>query len=891
MRNIWSIFKQDLKNIRRVPFVGILLIGLAILPALYAWFNLGASWDPYSNTEGIQIAVVNEDAGAEIEDEYINIGDQLVENLADNREMGWEFTSRQEAEDGVKHGDYYAGIYIDHAFSESLAQVIHGEPRKAEVTYQVNEKINAIAPKMTSAGASAIVTNINEQFVQETTKVLFEEFDRLGIRLEEELPTMRRIKQVIYELDEHLPEINRYAETLIEVEENWEEIDSSVEQFLALEDYFPQIHSGAELILRLKEQFPVINQLGDEVLKLEQSIPEMEQAAEDLNSIAERFAEVANRLEWGLENTQLAHNNINNIQERIPSLVEKRDKAGEYVETLREFVQEVEGSVDSVNEIFLQQLYVMNQTASAVDQTLAMIENEESVEGMASVFRQLNDQLASNINVLENTIDMYGILYGATKDENVLAIIDRLTELQNVLESLQQEVEQLIGHLEHEELNTEQIETVRQKAHKAEKSSSHFANLLEGEWAENVDDAYAGLLDNLPESVSEIGDAYVELDEIGEVLEQAEQVVIAGEETIKELLNTLPDVEARVTELVQKTQEELPDVIDIIKRVADFTRDDLPVIESRVSHVAKMIKDDLPGVEQKYVKVAEILKDQVPEVKASLSELNNFSREHLPDLEETIHKTVDRISVIEDGDRITKLISVLRNDLDEESDFFASPVNLKEESLFHIPNYGSANAPFYTVLSLWVGALLLSNLISTNLHPEDMRKSYTLRQVYFGKMILFLIVAVLQGIIVSVGNLQLLGIYAAHPFLSILFSVIIAVIFMTIVYTLVSILGNLGKALAIVLLVLQLSSSGGTFPIDVAPSFFQAIHPFMPFPYAIDLLREALGGIISSLVWKNIVFLLVFWILALIIGQLLKPILTERIEKTYQKSKASRLID
>src|SRR5699024_6764524 len=131
-------------------------------PALYAWFNLGAAWDPYANTEGIKIAVVNEDEGTEVEDEYLNIGDLLAENLADNHELGWEFTSRQEAEDGVKNGDYYAGIYIEDTFSGDLARIIEGEPRKAEVVYQVNEKVNAIAPKMTSAGASAIVNQINE---------------------------------------------------------------------------------------------------------------------------------------------------------------------------------------------------------------------------------------------------------------------------------------------------------------------------------------------------------------------------------------------------------------------------------------------------------------------------------------------------------------------------------------------------------------------------------------------------------------------------------------------------------------------------------------------------------------------------------------------------------
>ncbi|WP_062048336.1 YhgE/Pip family protein [Bacillus sp. JCM 19034] len=158
-------------------------------------------------------------------------------------------------------------------------------------------------------------------------------------------------------------------------------------------------------------------------------------------------------------------------------------------------------------------------------------------------------------------------------------------------------------------------------------------------------------------------------------------------------------------------------------------------------------------------------------------------------------------------------------------------------------------------------------------------------------MILFIVVAVLQGTIVSVGNLFLLGIYAAHPVWLLIFSIIIAIVFMTIVYTFASILGNIGKALAIVLLVLQLSSGGGTFPIEVAPPFFQMLHPFMPFSYAINLLREAVGGIIPSLVLKNILMLTAFWMTALAMGCLLKPVLEGRIEETVQKSKSSRLVD
>ena len=120
-----------------------------------------------------------------------------------------------------------------------------------------------------------------------------------------------------------------------------------------------------------------------------------------------------------------------------------------------------------------------------------------------------------------------------------------------------------------------------------------------------------------------------------------------------------------------------------------------------------------------------------------------------------------------------------------------------------------------------------------------MRKEYTLRQVYFGKLIIFLIIGILQSLIVSVGNLLLLGVYTKHPVFFVVFSMLISIVLMTIVYTLVSIFGNIGKGLAIILLVLQLSSSGGTFPIDVTPPFFQAIHPFLPFTYAINLLRRS----------------------------------------------------
>src|SRR5690606_7627591 len=332
-------------------------------------------------------------------------------------------------------------------------------------------------------------------------------------------------------------------------------------------------------------------------------------------------------------------------------------------------------------------------------------------------------------------------------------------------------------------------------------------------------------------------------------------------------------------------------VVNTIENLAKFVNEKLPSFEKLVHNVAHMMKTDYPKMKEKYKNIATLLTEKAPKVKNSLHDINRYSREYLPEFEHVIDELADHFKKIEEEDQINMLISLLRNDLDKESEFFANPVDLKEEHLFEIPNYGSANAPFYTTLSIWVGALLLSNLISTNVHPIDMRKEYTLRHVYFGKLIIFLFIGILQSFIVSVGNLLLLGVYTKHPVFFVVFSMLISIVLMTIVYTLVSIFGNIGKGLAIILLVLQLSSSGGTFPIDVAPPFFQAIHPFLPFTYAINLLREAVAGAIPVLVAKYISILLIFMVLALLVGALLKPLLAERIEAAYEKTKASRMLE
>src|SRR5699024_6142022 len=156
--------------------VAVLIGGLVILPSLYAWFNIKASWDPYGQTDQIPIGIVNEDEGAEVRGEDIDVGEMLVESLEENDSMNWQFVSKDKAMDEVKNGKYYAVIVITSDFSEQLGSVLSDKPEKADMEYYVNQKINAIAPKITDKGATVIVEEISSEFISTVNGVIFDMF-------------------------------------------------------------------------------------------------------------------------------------------------------------------------------------------------------------------------------------------------------------------------------------------------------------------------------------------------------------------------------------------------------------------------------------------------------------------------------------------------------------------------------------------------------------------------------------------------------------------------------------------------------------------------------------------------------------------------------------------
>lgn len=179
MKTILTIFKNDLIGIRKSILTIVLAIGLCILPALYAWFNIFANWDPYANTGNINIAVVNLDEGY-TDDSVgtVNMGQSVVDKLKSQTSIGWVFPdSEATAIDGVKSGDYYAAIVIGSDFSYNMFNALTDNFVNPSFTYYENEKKNAVAPKITDTAVSTLKTSINETYIKAVSQELISDID------------------------------------------------------------------------------------------------------------------------------------------------------------------------------------------------------------------------------------------------------------------------------------------------------------------------------------------------------------------------------------------------------------------------------------------------------------------------------------------------------------------------------------------------------------------------------------------------------------------------------------------------------------------------------------------------------------------------------------------
>lgn len=211
MKKILKIYLRDLKNIATIPAAFIIIAGLCLIPSLYAWVNIHACWDPYVNTGNIPVAVVNKDEGASINGKFINIGDKIVESLKKDHNIGWESTEEWQGNYKLNEGKYYALIEIPSDFSKDLASLSTKDPQKPDIIYKANEKVNAIATKITDVAKDKLVEKITSNFVDTVNKEAFSLLTSLGVKLEDNKPQIIELKETLDSTANNLKKIDSYV--------------------------------------------------------------------------------------------------------------------------------------------------------------------------------------------------------------------------------------------------------------------------------------------------------------------------------------------------------------------------------------------------------------------------------------------------------------------------------------------------------------------------------------------------------------------------------------------------------------------------------------------------------------------------------------------------------
>lgn len=259
----------------------------------------------------------------------------------------------------------------------------------------------------------------------------------------------------------------------------------------------------------------------------------------------------------------------------------------------------------------------------------------------------------------------------------------------------------------------------------------------------------------------------------------------------------------------------------------------------------------------------------------------------LNELQEEMDETLTQLNDIRDSVNYEMLLRLIGLDADQLGSFISSPVEIETEKIYPVENYGSAMASFYTVLSIWVGALILVAIIHVGVKPQKEHPQFSHTEAFFGRYITFFLIGQAQALLVTLGDLYYIGIQCVSPFKFWLAAAITSFVFSIFMYSLTVAFGNVGEALAVVIMVIQVAGAGCTFPIEVLPEVYRKIYEYLPFTYAMNAMKETVGGQYGMDYWKYLGILLIFAVIAVFIGLVVAipcKKLNEKIEHSKHKS-------
>ncbi|KAA8825068.1 YhgE/Pip domain-containing protein [Bifidobacterium reuteri] len=764
MKLIWRLFTRDLRQATRNVIAVVVTMGLVIVPALYAWYNIAASWDPYGNTKALKVAVANTDSGykSDLIPVPINVGETVISALRANHDLDWQFVDRDKAVDGVYSGEYYAALVIPKSFSADMMTLFSPKIKHAQLEYYLNEKINPIAPHITDEGASTVANTIDRTFVKTLSSV--------ALNLASNVADYAQS-----------PEMAQYAANAT----------------THVKDTSSKLNSMASQIDSYSNLLGAANSIIDSTDKL---LGSTDSAASDARKAMKQAKSSSASLSAA----------VSGAMEGISSALGQADSAYASMST-------------QIDDAFTN----IDTQASQVAHTLTDMQG--TVQGQADSFGQYADALQSLADSSSST-----------------AVNQALTNASQQARQTQQQLQ------------------------------SASANL--GTAANDISNGTAS---------------------VAQTRQKLKDSIAAARKSIRDASDTY-------TNTLQPQLDKLTDAMDDVASQTDTV---IAGLSRTVGSVSKLSSG---------------LSSSISDIRTSLGDASAALRRSAKKLDTLVSRLsgLGNASSASSAGR-TGLSDVLSSDPDALATMLSAPVSVNRIPLYPTANYGSAMTPFYTILSIWVGAIILVAMLKVSVSDHEKAKilglgndlplgtevgikealiagreagpgaaldvlskprmespgnarafGLHLHHEYFGRYMIFGFLALLQGTLVCLGDLLYLGVQCEHPVQFMMVGWLAALVFSNMVYTLTVSFGDIGKAIAVVLLVVQVAGTGGTFPIETLPPFFQVVSKWLLFPYAVDAMHSAMAGAYGMEYWIAMGKLALFLVPSLLLGLLLrKPVI------------------
>lgn len=819
MKNIIKIFLSDIKGLAKNFFALVIAIGLCIIPCLYAWFNIYSNWDPYANTSSIKIAVASEDKDYTLEDgSVVNMGEEVINQLKENDSMGWVITSKKAALDGVQRGSYYAAVVIGKDFTSGMYNALDSGFVNPSITYYENEKKNAIATKITDTAVSTLNTSINQTFIKVVASTIFAETNELSGDLQD--------SDGILTLEQKLKDMNT----------SLKEYDSMIDTFIAGNQALTgEVAAANDKIPGLSEE---ITDTAIHVTSTNASLNATQATMADFNtniqSALTKIQTSLDKVSEDMENTGLGN--------KAKVTAESITKTKEDTETLLTQLNTLKGTLTEIQEEKLE-----NSIPSTIEDKKDQVEQQKQtiIKGTQSALDDANDEAIRDFNKQEETLEEEQILVREDEKEeeqgdNKAQETPNEIELPNKIEQ-PDEIDipqiQVPDSMEIKEETKQQIEAVLGTIETLQNGATDIKNAL-------------GTVQNAINNQKSEGVASLSAGagKIGEELKNSIDGDVAGVSqaltTCKQSIENMKGV--YTSNLVPEMDNVLNNMSQALANVTNLLND-LNSTLGNIGIIFEGVESTVNGVDDSLLQIQSVIRS----------------------VSDKLTEVTDKMDSVGDTQKMQTLLDLLKGDPEVYGEYFAKPVSIETEAVYPVKTYGSAVTPFYTVLALWVGGLLLTALIKVKAEPIGLTNVKTY-QLFFGRYLLFFVMGQIQALVTVLGNIYLLHCQILHPGLFWFASAVASFTFTMLIYSLTLAFGDIGKAFVVVIVVIQIAGSGGTYPIEILPDFYQNVYIFFPFPYAIGALRETVAGMYGGAYETYLAELLIFALAGLMIGLVLR---------------------